>query len=303
MRIQQGETETKTIDNITQARYNFVLAFQIFRRMSVGEQEDIHTGYCAIDLLDEALNLHPDFQEARALRGDIWHAILIKNFDENYNRYLNSKAWSEIRDKCFDKFGCLCPCGLTATQVHHKTYTNVGKENLRTDLVVLCDSCHDYFHKLRNSNGRVSDVKGKEYWDSFKTYMEENANELQLFPDPHGNSIYGIEIDGKTRKNNEIGNEGAIWLVAYRDRDKLQANLCMQSSTHYSLLKKQKNIIKGQFEGNLGELKCDDNGKRIGFHDNNVGDVAEADRDEEFPWLRDRLVKLHKVFQPLVLKL
>lgn len=65
------------MDNRTQARHNFVLAFQycwdgkkfpIFREISVSEQEHIHTGYCAIDLLDEALDLHPDFQEARQLR-------------------------------------------------------------------------------------------------------------------------------------------------------------------------------------------------------------------------------------------
>ena len=291
------------MDKITQARYNFILAFQIFREISVGKQEDIHTGYSAIDLLDEALNLHPNFQEARDLRGEIWHAILIKNFDENYNnRYLNSKAWDETRDKCFDKFGYLCPCGFTATQVHHKTYANVGKENFLTDLVILCDSCHDHFHELRNSNG-VSDVKGREYWDSFKTYMEKNASDLQLFPNCYGNSIYGIEIDGKTRKNNEIVNKGAFWLVAYRDRNKLQANLCTQLLIYYDYLKKQRDNIQEKFENNLGELKCDDSGKRIGFHNNNVGNVAEADRDEEFLWLRDRLVKLHTVFQPLVLEL
>ena len=105
------------MDNIIQARHNFALAFQHcwngkefpnFREISVSELGDIHTGYLAIGLLDEALDLKPDFQEARDLRGDIWHAILTNNCEDHYEKYLNSKAWSEIREKCFDHFGRQC---------------------------------------------------------------------------------------------------------------------------------------------------------------------------------------------------
>ena len=127
------------MDDITQARYNFALAFQycsdgkefpVFRKISVCEDGRIHTGYCAIDLLDEALKLNPDFQEARDLRGDIWHAILTENFDDNYDMYLNSEAWAETRKKLFKQVGRLCICGDLATQAHHKTYENIGKENI-----------------------------------------------------------------------------------------------------------------------------------------------------------------------------
>ncbi len=128
------------MDDITQARHNFVLAFQycwngeefpIFREISVSELGDIHTGYFAIGLLDEALDLKPDFQEARDLRGDIWRAILTNNCEDHYEKYLNSKAWSEIREKCFDHFGRQCLfCSNPATQVHHRNYANIGKENL-----------------------------------------------------------------------------------------------------------------------------------------------------------------------------
>ena len=108
------------MDKKTQARYNFVLAFQhcwngeefpIFRKISASERECIHTGYCAVDLLDEALNLHPDFQEARNLRSEIWHAILTNNLDYNYPKYLKSKAWSETRKNFFEKVGRQCICG------------------------------------------------------------------------------------------------------------------------------------------------------------------------------------------------
>ena len=80
------------MDCITQARHNFLLAFQycwngkefpVFREISVSELGDIHTGYLAIGLLDEALDLHRDFQEARDLRSDIWHAILMNNCEDH----------------------------------------------------------------------------------------------------------------------------------------------------------------------------------------------------------------------------
>ena len=299
------------MDNIIQARHNFALAFQHcwngkefpnFRKISVSELGDIHTGYLAIGLLDEALDLKPDFQEAHDLRGDIWHAILIKNFDENYQRYIDSKAWSETRNKYFDQFGRLCPCGITATQLHHKTYDNVGKENLLTDLNGFCDVCHQETHQSRIPN-RANDVRGKDYWDKFKAYVEENGNQLQLFPEPDLPSFYGIQIDQKTRKSVDRHKDGAVWLVAYRSADKLQANLCMQSSTHYSRLRKQKDIIKDKFEFNLGELKWEDDKKRIGFSNNNVRNVKTANTDQEFSWLHDRLIRLHEVFQPRVLGL
>ena len=299
------------MDNITQARHNFVLAFQycwnggefpIFREISVSERDQIHTGYCAIDLLDEALNLHPDFQEARDLRGEIWHAILSDNSQDSYRKYLNSKAWTETRKKLFERVGRQCICGKIATQVHHKTYDNIGKENLLTDLVVLCDKCHGRVHQSRNANNG-NNTTGEVYWNEFKTYVEENGNRLQLFPEPDLPTIYGIQIDRKTLNSGDIFKDGAFWLIAYRSSKKLQANLCVQSPTHYDHLKKQQDTIKEQFSDNLGELKWQDDKKWIGFFDDTVGHVSGADTDQEFPWLHDRLVRLHEVFQPRVLEL
>ena len=298
------------MDNITQARHNFVLAFQycwngkefpIFREISVSEPGDIHTGYIAIDLLDEALNLHPDFQEAYDIRSEIWHAILIKNFDENYKRYIASKAWSETRKKYFDKFGNLCSCGNQATQLHHKTYENVGKENIQTDLNGICDVCHQEMHQSIIPN-RKNDVKGKEYWDKFNTYVKENGNQLKLFPEPDYPAVYGVQIHPNIVKSKDRFKKGAFWLVAYRSIDTLQANLCMQSFSHYEGLKKQKEIIERQFDDNLGKLKWEDDTKRIGFFDNTVEHVSRAKIDQEFSWLHDRLICLHEVFRPRVLE-
>lgn len=298
------------MDKVT-ARRNFVLAFQYcwngkefpsFREIIVGEEKHIHTGYCAIDLLDEALNLHPDFQEARDLRSEIWHAILKNKPLNDYGEYLNSEAWAEIREELFEQMGRLCICGDEATEVHHKTYANIGKEDL-TDLVGLCDRCHESVHQSENPN-RANNVPAKVYWAKFKAYVAEKGNHLQLFPEPDLPRIYGIQIDRKTLESADTFKDHAFWLIAYRNANKLEANLCIRSPKYYSCLKKQKDIIKRKFKGNLDkELKWEDDGRRIGFSDNTVGHVDRADREKEFSWLHDRLLRLRQVFQPRVVKL
>ena len=77
----------------------------------------------------------------------------------------------------------------------------------------------------------------------------------------------------------------------------------MQSSAHYSVLKEEEEEIEGHFDDDLDVLRWDNDGKRIGFWNNDVGHVREANRDEEFFWLQDRLVRLYGVFQPIVSEL
>ena len=194
-------------------------------------------------------------------------------------------------------------CSNPATEVHHRHYTNIGKENLLTDLSVLCSDCHRIFHELGNPNPNDPMATAIEYWNQFKTYAEENGNQLQLFPAPDLLSIYGIQIDRRTGTSEDRHEDGAFWLIAYRNANKLQANLCMQSSAHYNILKEQKEIIEEQFDDNLGELRWADDRKWIGFSNNTVGNVRTANTDQEFSWLHDRLVKLHAVFQHRVLEL
>ena len=288
------------MDDITKARHNFVLAFQYcwngnefpsFREISLYELEGIHSGFLAIGLLDEALKLHSEFQEARELRGDIWHAILTNNRDEHYDKYLHSKAWDEKRKKCFEHFGCKCLfCDNDATDVHHRNYDRIGKENVLKDLSALCNECHNRYHDI-----------ARNYWRKFKAYVEEKGNHLQLFPEPAGNSIYGIQIDPETPFAD-------FWLVAYRDTRQLQANLCVKSRAHYRFLKGQKEEIEREFrdfDDNLGELKWVDSGnvKRIGFLNDTVGHVNEANREQEFSWLHDRLIRLQEVFRPRIANL
>ena len=77
----------------------------------------------------------------------------------------------------------------------------------------------------------------------------------------------------------------------------------MQSFTHYNHLKEQKDAIQRQFEDSLGELKWQDDKRGVGFFDNTVEHVSRANTGQDFPWLHNRLLRLHAVFQPRVLEL
>lgn len=64
-----------------------------------------------------------------------------------YQEYLNSPHWKEIRLKALRRAGNRCQlCSSTNNlNVHHNTYKNKGHEDLN-DLVVLCRKCHSKFH-------------------------------------------------------------------------------------------------------------------------------------------------------------
>lgn len=65
-----------------------------------------------------------------------------------YSEYLISDHWSSLREKCIQRDGFMCVhCGgKGGLQVHHKTYARRGNEKL-TDLITLCESCHQKEHK------------------------------------------------------------------------------------------------------------------------------------------------------------
>jgi len=64
-----------------------------------------------------------------------------------YQEYLNSDHWKNIRLKALDRAGNRCQLCSSRDNlnVHHNTYRNKGHEDLK-DLVVLCRECHAKFH-------------------------------------------------------------------------------------------------------------------------------------------------------------
>lgn len=65
-----------------------------------------------------------------------------------YTNYITSPEWFNVRTKVFNLYGryCIRCKSSRKLHVHHKTYERLGHENIETDLVVLCNKCHDKYH-------------------------------------------------------------------------------------------------------------------------------------------------------------
>jgi hypothetical protein len=66
---------------------------------------------------------------------------------EDYEAYLLSDHWKQVRGRYAVAWkDCRCvACGHPTFQLHHITYTRIGKERLK-DLVPLCVKCHGSVH-------------------------------------------------------------------------------------------------------------------------------------------------------------
>lgn len=65
-----------------------------------------------------------------------------------YDDYLRSPEWKRRAAKIMDRANGICEGCLTepATEVHHRTYENLGNE-FAFELLALCDRCHRRIHK------------------------------------------------------------------------------------------------------------------------------------------------------------
>jgi len=62
---------------------------------------------------------------------------------KEYNKYMHSKKWQELRQEVFARDGSHCVlCGsYKRIQCHHNDYRHFGNERL-DELTTLCASCH-----------------------------------------------------------------------------------------------------------------------------------------------------------------
>lgn len=74
-----------------------------------------------------------------------------------YADYINSPEWQAVRERYFkSKLPKECYCCAAPWRpgfhLHHRTYKNLGAENLR-DLVLVCPSCHSRIHENQKLTG------------------------------------------------------------------------------------------------------------------------------------------------------
>ena len=87
---------------------------------------------------------------------------------KNYDEYLRSPEWKAkaLKRAEIDNYQCqMCGCKGTMSnklECHHLSYRNIYRENIDTDLVTLCSTCHTDVHRMMC---RVTDsTTGKRGW-------------------------------------------------------------------------------------------------------------------------------------------
>ncbi len=104
--------------------------------------------------------------------------------DLEYKRYLRTETWKhkkQEREK-IDHHVCQI-CGSSGTrlnplEIHHLSYRHIGNENIYTDLVTVCNSCHKGIHKMMN---RVTNENGRRGWkDTLSCSNVGVSNEKQF---------------------------------------------------------------------------------------------------------------------------
>lgn len=103
---------------------------------------------------------------------------------KTYKKYLKSKEWVDTRRerKRIDNNRCHLCGGMKYLNVHHVTYSNVGNEDVKNDLVTLCRKCHYMVHHIKDASQKeyniyksVCEKKGKDSEDAqWAMYYLEN---------------------------------------------------------------------------------------------------------------------------------
>jgi hypothetical protein len=79
----------------------------------------------------------------------------------NYNDYLNTEHWKHFRKETLKFYNnrCVICSSEKNLNVHHKNYSNRGRETFN-DVIVVCNKCHKEIHQML-------DKRKEEYWEKY----------------------------------------------------------------------------------------------------------------------------------------
>lgn len=73
------------------------------------------------------------------------------SYKADYQKYLRSPQWKALRAKARERAGNKCEmCGGSPDHVHHVKYPKRHKDDHLDNLVVVCESCHQKLHGIRD---------------------------------------------------------------------------------------------------------------------------------------------------------
>jgi len=78
----------------------------------------------------------------------------------NYQEYLKSDRWKELRKKAWKRAKGKCEyCGKPAMACHHVTYPKRFEEDHIDNLIVTCKKCHELNHGIRDEDRLLEEIE------------------------------------------------------------------------------------------------------------------------------------------------
>ena len=102
----------------------------------------------------------------------------------DYQKYLASEEWAKVRVDIVAVRGNKCEiCGKRGSQVHHRTYDNLGCEEPE-DLILTCGKCHMKEHGLIKTKKSKKVTGGKPKKGSKKARNKKQKRAIALSYNP-----------------------------------------------------------------------------------------------------------------------
>jgi hypothetical protein len=103
-----------------------------------------------------------------------------QSYDSNYQKYLASEEFAEIRQAVFQRDNYKCAvCGKPHDlEPHHLTYIHLYNEDLR-DLITLCSSCHKAYHAVDSMKISIDNLYREEIDEKIMQQRKENQRKYQ----------------------------------------------------------------------------------------------------------------------------
>ncbi len=132
---------------------------------------------------------------------------------ESYRIYLQSSHWRYVRglalkrdcNKCFE-------CGESKSlQVHHVCYRESPYNTRLTDLITLCNSCHEKEHRIiRDEYGNIVNFKQSDNYlnpntDSFKEEYPKDSYKVYILKEKRKKIRKFLKLKRKRSKFNVYG--------------------------------------------------------------------------------------------------
>jgi len=125
---------------------------------------------------------------------------MYNKFSKEYRQYLESFDWKIKRKSAIERAGHRCQvCGMYPRQgqyleVHHKTYTNLGRESF-DDLLVVCPDCHNDKHAEKD------DAQYRRMMTWAQNWIPNYKNMSEEYIQSQYNSFVSRKSGGRKSKN------------------------------------------------------------------------------------------------------